>query len=55
VASGKTDRSDAEALLEAARSASLAPVPIKSLVQQALLPGAPACSPPTAPAHSPQS
>jgi transposase len=33
----KTDRSDAEALLEAARSASLAPVPVKSLVQQALL------------------
>jgi transposase len=33
----KTDRSDAEALLEAARSASLAPVPVKSVVQQALL------------------
>lgn len=33
----KTDRSDAEALLEAARSAGLDPVPVKSEHQQALL------------------
>jgi transposase len=33
----KTDRSDAEALLEAARSADLAAVPVKSEQQQALL------------------
>ena len=37
VRGNKTDRSDAEALLEAARSGDLAAVPIKSEQQQALL------------------